>query len=57
MDENKKIAQEQEQPVAEKKAYTPPALTRYGKLTELTATGTGMDIEAGMSDQNPFRMA
>jgi len=26
--------------VVKKKAYTPPVLTLYGKLTELTAVGT-----------------
>ena len=44
MDENK-IEQEQEQPVEPKKAYTPPALTTYGKLTELTAGGSNLMSE------------
>jgi hypothetical protein len=39
MDENK-IEQEQEQSIEPKKAYTPPVLTTYGKLTELTAGGS-----------------
>ena len=39
MDE-KLIETKEEQPVEPKKAYTPPKLTVYGKLTELTASGT-----------------
>ena len=38
-------ASEDEQPVVEKKDYTPPTLTIYGKLTELTAGGTGVAQE------------
>ena len=56
MDE-KLIKEEQDQPVANKKVYTSPALTVYGKLTELTATGTGKDTEMGSSSENPFKMA
>ena len=40
MDEKQIEKKEQEETVVEKKAYTPPALTVYGKLTELTAGGT-----------------
>ena len=43
--EEKLIEQEQDQPVVKKKIYTPPTLTVYGKLTELTAGGTGTDTE------------
>jgi hypothetical protein len=53
MDE-KKIEQEQEQPIVEKRAYTPPTLSIYGKLTELTASGTGMEME-NMSQMTPDR--
>ena len=38
MDE-KLIETKKGQPVVQKKAYTPPTLTTYGKLTELTAGG------------------
>ena len=47
MDENK-IEKEQEQTVEKKKVYTPPSLTKYGKLTELTAGGT-----ADAAESNP----
>ena len=50
MDENK-IEQEQEQPVENKKAYTSPTLTMYGKLTELTAGGS-----IGNSENNPTQL-
>jgi hypothetical protein len=43
--EDKLIETKEEQPVAEKKAYTPPALTVYGKLTELTAGGSATALE------------
>jgi hypothetical protein len=39
MDE-KPIVKEGEQPVIKEKVYTPPTLTVYGKLTELTAGGS-----------------
>ena len=39
MDE-KLVEAKQDEPVA-KKVYTPPTLTEYGKLTELTTGGTG----------------
>jgi hypothetical protein len=52
MDE-KLIKEEQDQPVA-KKAYTPPALTVYGKLSELTAGGTGPpEGKGGGKDMSP----
>jgi len=44
MDE-KPIEKEQEQPDAERKPYTPPSLTVYGKLTELTAGGSATVME------------
>ena len=52
MDE-KPIEREQEHPVVEKKVYTPPALTVYGKLTELTAGGSlGFPENAQPKDPN-----
>lgn len=33
------IEKKQDQPVVKKKVYTPPTLTVYGKLSELTAGG------------------
>ena len=44
--EEKSIEKKPDQPVAEKKVYTPPTLTVYGKLTELTAGGTSNSSEA-----------
>ena len=38
--EEKLIEKEQDQPVVKKKVYTPPTLTLYGKLAELTAGGS-----------------
>ncbi|HEX5941415.1 MAG TPA: lasso RiPP family leader peptide-containing protein [Anaerolineales bacterium] len=49
MDE-KPMEKEQEQPVVEKKPYTPPALIVYGKLTELTAGGS-----TGNPEQHPWQ--
>ena len=46
MDE-KLIEVKEEQPTEAKKVYTPPTLTLYGKLTELTAGGSGHAREAG----------
>jgi hypothetical protein len=43
--EEKSIKREQDQTIVKKKVYTPPTLTVYGKLTELTAGGTGPDGE------------
>ena len=39
--EEKLSKEDQAQPVEKKKVYTPPTVTRYGKLTELTTGGTG----------------
>lgn len=39
---------EQEQPVAEKRTYSPPSLTVYGKLSELTAGGLSGKKESDM---------
>ena len=44
MDE-KKIEKEQKRPTDERKVYTPPSLTVYGKLSELTGSGTGSQME------------
>ena len=52
MDE-KLIKEEQDQPVVKKKVYTPPALTVYGKLTELTAGGTGLEVENNPGQGEP----
>lgn len=46
----------QDQTSGKKKVYTPPALTRYGKLTELTASGTGSKTESNPMGQ-PDKMA
>jgi len=41
MSMDKKLTKTKEKKlVVKKKAYTPPVLTLYGKLTELTAVGT-----------------
>jgi hypothetical protein len=54
--EEKKVVQKQvqEQPLTENRTYTPPSLTVYGKLTELTGGGTISFPEAGpgMSDMS-----
>ena len=47
--EEKLIEKEGDEAIAKKKVYTPPTLTVYGKLTELTAGGTGTMLEP----QNP----
>lgn len=39
MDEKTIEKKEQEEPVVEKKPYTPPTLTVYGKLIQLTGGG------------------
>jgi hypothetical protein len=44
--EDKPIKKAEEQPVVEKKAYTPPKLTVYGKLSELTGGGTKGTLES-----------
>jgi hypothetical protein len=46
MDE--KQINEKDKTVSEKKVYTPPALNKYGKLTDLTASGTSNANETGM---------
>jgi hypothetical protein len=46
MDEKPIENKEREDPVVEKKVYSPPTVTVYGKLTELTA-GTGTVTEHG----------
>lgn len=48
---------EQEEPTVEKKVYTPPAVTVYGNLTELTAGGSGVQGEPnpGQPNQPPFK--
>ncbi len=43
--DGKVIEPKEEQPVAEKKVYTPPVLLVYGKLTELTAGGSATKNE------------
>jgi hypothetical protein len=58
--EEKLIEKEGDQPVVKKKVYTPPTLTVYGKLTELTAAGTGSAVEdsdekPGMPHANPLK--
>jgi len=47
--EEKSIETKQEEPTA-KKVYTPPTLSVYGKLTELTAAGTAQDREQNKHD-------
>jgi hypothetical protein len=53
MDEKPIENKEQEQPVAEKKVYTPPTLTVYGKLTELTAGGSERHQETAPTGAYP----
>jgi hypothetical protein len=45
--EEKPIEVNKERLVVEKKKYTPPSLNKYGKLTELTASGSKSGPEAG----------
>jgi hypothetical protein len=45
--EKKSIEVNEESPVKEKKMYTPPSLNIYGKLTELTASGSMIGMEVG----------
>jgi hypothetical protein len=54
MDE-KPIESKEAKPVEGKKPYTPPTLTVYGKLTELTASGSQGANETG-SGTNPNKM-
>jgi hypothetical protein len=44
--EEKAIKKKQDQKSVKKKVYTPPSLTVYGKLSELTAGGTQKGGEA-----------
>ena len=48
--EDKLIESKQEEVNVEKKEYTPPTLTVYGKLTELTAGGGGTSVESGVNN-------
>ena len=50
--EEKLIEKKQDQTVV-KKVYTPPTLTVYGKLTELTAGGSGTDVEVNPGQGEP----
>jgi len=43
---DKSIEPKQEEAKVEKKEYTPPTLTVYGKLTELTAGGSSTAQES-----------
>ena len=40
-------AEETTQERVDKKIYSPPQLTKYGKLVEITAGGTGKNPEMG----------
>lgn len=42
--------EEQDQTSGKKKVYTPPTVTRYGKLTELTAAGSKGQPEGTATD-------
>jgi hypothetical protein len=53
--EEKLIEKEGDQPVVKKKAYTPPTLTVYGKLTELTAGGSTGSLENNPSQDQKMR--
>ena len=55
--EEKLIEKEQDQSIVKKKVYTPPTLTLYGKLTELTAGGTGSEAEHKPGQGEPFKHA
>jgi hypothetical protein len=52
MDE-KNSGKKQVSVISEKKTYIPPTLTVYGKLTELTASGTnpGMENSSSVEDK------
>ena len=43
--DGKLIETKQDQEIVEKRLYTPPKLVAYGKLTELTAGGSGTKQE------------
>ena len=53
--EEKRIEAEREEPAGEKKPYTPPTLSVYGKLTELTAGGSGNAHETGNPHEPKLR--
>jgi hypothetical protein len=53
--EEKLIDKEGDQPIVKKKVYTPPTLTVYGKLSELTAGGSGNAHEAGNPHEPKLR--
>jgi hypothetical protein len=52
--EDKMIETNAVQPVEGKKTYSPPAVITYGKLTELTASGTTPGTE-GTGTGNKFK--
>jgi hypothetical protein len=54
--EEKLIETKQQQPTGVKKAYMPPTLTVYGKLTELTASGS-MNGSENVNMVGPLFMA
>jgi hypothetical protein len=53
--EEKLIEHKQEAASVEHKVYTPPTLTVYGKLTDLTAGGSTGPSELGSNAQNKVR--
>jgi hypothetical protein len=53
--EEKKIEIKQDQKIAKKRAYSPPILIVYGKLTELTAAGSTGASEGTSSSPNKQR--
>lgn len=56
--EEKVIEKKQDQEIVMKKTYTPPALTVYGKLTDLTGGGVGTVTEAAaMNNSSMNQMA
>ena len=40
------MEKEKNQPIVKTRVYTPPTLTKYGKLSELTTGGTGSKVES-----------
>jgi hypothetical protein len=52
--EEKAIEEKQGQPIGKKKVYTSPTLTMYGKLTELTAGGSGVSKEASKNQTTRY---
>ena len=49
---SKLINNKQDREIVAKKIYTPPTLIMYGKLTELTASGSQLGSEGGGSGNN-----